>query len=413
MKLKSNGRVVQADQASGKPGVVAVVSGPLMVPELEHPTLAERRRASERESVLYKRLAGVDAVNIELQADDPSEVIQTCHRLEPRFAGLKLQNVKAPECFQIEEGLRATLGIPVLHDDHFGTATLSGAGLLNAIQIAGKRIDSVRVVFDTAGPSAITCAQHYIRLGVRSENITICDVDGVVSVDISAGMYRYGDSLALKGLTLADAMDGADVLIDLSLTNCISDAMLAGMNFSPIVFALTDNSPSLSCEAALKTHPYRLLFTRRSGLPNQLGNILGAPAIFRGALDVGAVTINDEMMIAASVALANLAKEDVPEALCRIYSEDRLVFGRGYMIPKPFDSRGVIRQAVAVASAAMKTGVSRRVVDLDNYRKRLERSLDSLSGTEARVESECGAWQEKPGNETHNASAREGAYSAR
>jgi malate dehydrogenase (oxaloacetate-decarboxylating)(NADP+) len=292
-----------------------------------------------------------------------------------------MEDIKAPECFEIEEELRRTMGIPIFHDDQHGTAIISGAALLNAVEIAGKTIDQIRVVFNGAGASAIACAEHYIRLGVRQANIIMCDTKGVISVG-RPGLNRYKERFAAKtdALTLGEAMRGADVFFGFSAANCVTGPMLVAMNDSPIVFALANPDPEIAYDIALKARPDVIMGTGRPDLPNQVNNVLGFPSIFRGALDVRASTINGEMMLAATHALADLAKEDVPDSVCRIYGVDRLEFGRNYIIPKPFDSRVVIRESTAVASSAMETGVARVRVNLDEYRESLERRLGSSPG---------------------------------
>jgi malate dehydrogenase (oxaloacetate-decarboxylating)(NADP+) len=367
---------------TGKGNLVAVISNGTAVLGLGNLGAAASKPVMEGKAVLFKRFADIDVFDIELGSSDPKEIIRACQLLEPTFGGINLEDIKAPECFEIEQELRRTMGIPVFHDDQHGTAIISGAALLNAVEIAGKRIDRLRVVVNGAGASAIACAEHYIRLGVRRENITMCDTNGVIFTGRTAGMNRYKERFAVKtdARTLTKALRGADAFFGFSVADCVTAEMLAGMNPNPIVFALANPNPEIAWEAAHEARPDIIMGTGRSDLPNQINNVLGFPSIFRGALDVRATTINDEMMLAATRALADLAKEDVPESVCRIYGVDHLEFGRHYIIPKPFDTRVVIREATAVAEAAMATGVARIQVNLDEYRESLERRLGSSSG---------------------------------
>jgi malate dehydrogenase (oxaloacetate-decarboxylating)(NADP+) len=367
---------------TAKANLVAVISNGTAVLGLGNLGAAASKPVMEGKGALFKRFADIDVFDIELGSEDPKEIIRACQLLEPTFGGINLEDIKAPECFEIEEELRRTMGIPVFHDDQHGTAIISGAAFLNAIEIAGKQIDLIRVVVNGAGASAIACAEHYIRLGVRRENITMCDTNGVIWAGRPTGMNRYKERFAVKtdARTLSEALDGADAFFGFSVANCVSASMLAGMNSNPIVFALANPDPEIAWDIAHAARPDIIMGTGRSDLPNQVNNVLGFPSIFRGALDVRATTINDAMMLAATRALAELAKEDVPESVCRIYGVEHLEFGRHYIIPKPFDTRVVIREATAVACAAMETGVARIQVDPDEYKESLERRLGSSPG---------------------------------
>ncbi len=331
----------------------------------------------EGKGVLFKRFADIDVFDIELATHDPREVIRTCQLLEPTFGGINLEDIKAPECFLIEEELRRTMKIPVFHDDQHGTAIISAAALLNALEIAGKDIGQVRVVFNGAGASAIACAKHYIRLGVRRENILMCDTHGVIYSGREEGMNPYKEMFAVetRARTLADALRGADVFFGLSSANCVTAEMVQSMAEKPIVFALANPDPEIAYDVAMAARPDAIVATGRSDYPNQVNNVLGFPFIFRGALDVRATTINDEMKLAATRALAALAKEDVPDSVRRAYGLEQLEFGREYLIPKPFDSRVLVWEASAVAEAAIQTGVAQVVLDMDEYREQLERRL--------------------------------------
>lgn len=331
----------------------------------------------EGKGVLFKRFGDVDVFDIEVDTHNPDEIIKLCQLLEPTFGGINLEDIKAPECFYIEETLKKTMKIPVFHDDQHGTAIISGAALLNALEVVGKKVEGVRVVFNGAGASGIACAEHYVRLGVRRENITLCDTKGVVYKGRTAGMNEYKERFAQQTnlRTLADAAKGADVLVGCSVKGAFTQDMLRSMADRPIVFAMANPDPEISFEDAKATRKDLIFATGRSDYPNQVNNVLGFPFIFRGALDVHATAINEEMKLAATRALANLAKEDVPDSVCRAYGVERLKFGPEYLIPKPFDPRVLLWEASAVAEAAMRTGVAQKPIALDLYRDQLERRL--------------------------------------
>jgi malate dehydrogenase (oxaloacetate-decarboxylating)(NADP+) len=362
---------------TSKGNLVAVVSNGTAVLGLGNIGAQAGKPVMEGKAVLFKRFADIDVFDIELATEDPTEVIRACQLLEPTFGGINLEDIKAPECFQIEEELRRTLKIPVFHDDQHGTAIISGAALLNAVEVAGKRLDQVRVVMNGAGAAAIACAEHYIRLGVAREHIVLCDTKGVVWRGRTQNMNQYKERLAndTTARTLAEALVGADVFVGLSQGNCVTGEMLRPMAAYPIVFAMANPDPEITWEEALSARPDVIMATGRSDYPNQVNNVLGFPFIFRGALDVRATAINDEMKLAATRALAEVAKEDVPDSVCRAYGVDRMEFGRDYILPKPFDSRVLIYVASAVARAAMETGVAQRPVDLAQYRDDLEKRL--------------------------------------
>jgi malate dehydrogenase (oxaloacetate-decarboxylating)(NADP+) len=331
----------------------------------------------EGKAVLFKRLADIDVFDLEIKADDPEDVIKFCQHIEPTFGAINLEDIKAPDCFQIEETLRKTLSIPVFHDDQHGTAIISGAALLNALEIAGKKIDQVSIVFSGAGAAGIATAQHLIRLGARRENITMCDVFGVIYEGRKEGLNPYNARFAVKTSkrTLAEAMKGVDVFVGLSVGGCVTQEMVRLMADRPIVFALANPDPEISYPDAREARPDAIIATGRSDYPNQVNNILGFPFIFRGALDVRARAINEAMEIAATQALAGLAKQDVPDSVMRAYGGARLHFGPEYIIPKPFDSRVLIWESSAVAEAAMKSGVAQLEIDIEEYREALSRRL--------------------------------------
>jgi malate dehydrogenase (oxaloacetate-decarboxylating)(NADP+) len=358
--------------------LVAVVSNGTAVLGLGNIGALAGKPVMEGKGVLFKRFADVDVFDIELNTENPDEIIHACKLMEPTFGGINLEDIKAPECFYIEEALIRDLSIPVFHDDQHGTAIISGAGLLNALKIAGKRIEEVRVVFNGAGAAGIACAAFYVSLGVRKENVILCDSTGVIYEGRTKGMNPYKARFALKtdARTLADAMKGADVFCGVSVKDCVSKEMLRSMADNPIVFAMANPDPEITYPDAIATRDDVIMATGRSDYPNQVNNVLGFPFIFRGALDVQATKINEEMKRAAAHALAELAMEDVPDMVCRAYDVEELQFGRDYVIPKPFDPRVLFREALAVAKAAVETGVALKpITDWDAYVEELEKRI--------------------------------------
>jgi malate dehydrogenase (oxaloacetate-decarboxylating)(NADP+) len=357
--------------------LVAVISNGTAVLGLGNIGAGAGKPVMEGKAILFKRFADIDVFDIELATEDPEEIIRTCQILEPTFGGINLEDIKAPECFVIEEELKRTLQIPVFHDDQHGTAIISGAALINALELAGKPISSVKLVINGAGASGISCARHYLRLGVKPENLILCDSKGVIYSGRKEGMNPYKECFARETdlRTLAEAMRGADVFVGLSAANCVTPQMLKEMADNPVVFAMANPDPEIPYDVAKAARPDIVMATGRSDYPNQVNNVLGFPFIFRGALDVRATAINDEMKLAATRALANLAKEDVPDSVRRAYGVELMEFGRDYIIPKPFDSRVLIWEASAVAKAAMETGVARQPIDLEEYQDQLERRL--------------------------------------
>ena len=368
---------------TAKGNLVAVISNGTAVLGLGNIGPAAGKPVMEGKAILFKRFADIDVFDIELASEDPKEVIRACQLLEPTFGGINLEDIKAPECFEIEEELLRTLSIPVFHDDQHGTAIISGAALLNALEIAGKKIADVRIVFNGAGASAIACAEHSILLGARRENIILVDTKGVIFEGRTVGMNRYKERLAAKttARTLAQALRGADVFFGLSTGNCVSPDTLKSMAENPILFAMANPDPEIPYDVAVATRPDLIMATGRSDFPNQVNNVLGFPSIFRGALDVRATAINNEMKLAATQALADLAKEPVDKSICRIYGVKSLEFGRDYFIPKPFDPRVLIWEASAVARAAIDSGVARFPVDVEKYKIALEKRLDAATET--------------------------------
>ncbi len=366
---------MKAYEYTAKGNLVAVVSNGTAVLGLGNIGAAAGKPVMEGKGVLFKRFAGIDVFDIEVATEDVEEFVRTVKLLEPTFGGINLEDIKAPECFEIERRLKKAMSIPVFHDDQHGTAIISGAALVNALEIAGKKIGDVKLVFSGAGAAAFGCLDLYLRLGLRQENVLLCDRKGVIFKG------RPGDEGTLKGRfavdtaarTLAEALVGADVFVGLSVGGCVSGEMLSGMAPDPIVFAMANPVPEIGYDEATAARPDVIMATGRSDYPNQVNNVLGFPFLFRGALDSRATDINDEMMLAATRALAELAREDVPDSVLKAYGLEGLRFGRQYLIPKPFDYRVLLTVAPAVARAAERSGVARAPVgDLEAYRQRLE-----------------------------------------
>jgi malate dehydrogenase (oxaloacetate-decarboxylating)(NADP+) len=363
---------------TGKGNLVAVVSNGTAVLGLGDIGAMAGKPVMEGKGVLFKRFAGVDVFDLELNTHDPDEIIKIVKALEPTFGGINLEDIKAPECFYIEETLKGMMDIPVFHDDQHGTAIISGAALINALEVVNKKVDQVKVVFTGAGAAGIACAELYLNLGVKKENILFIDTVGVIYEGRTEKMNPYKQRFAVdtKARTLVDAMKGADVFVGVSAKNIVTPDMLKSMASNPIVFAMANPDPEIEYKLALSTRKDVIMASGRSDYPNQVNNVLGFPFIFRGALDVRAKAINNEMKMAASYALAKLAKEDVPEVVLRAYGVDHMSFGREYLIPKPFDPRVLTWEAPAVAKAACDTGVARKPIsDWDGYRESLERML--------------------------------------
>lgn len=363
---------------TAKGNLVAVVSNGTAVLGLGDIGPLAGKPVMEGKGVLFKRFADIDVFDIELNTKDPDEVIRAVQMLEPTFGGINLEDIKAPECFYIEETLQKTMSIPVFHDDQHGTAIISGAALLNALELQGKSIDKVKVVFSGAGAAGIACARFYEKLGVKRENIILVDTKGVVYKGRKEGMNSYKEYFAIEtdARTLADAMKGADVFCGVSVKGIVTKEMLRSMADKPIVFAMANPDPEITYPEALEARDDVIMATGRSDYPNQVNNVLGFPFIFRGALDVRATQINDAMKIAAARALAALAKEDVPDEVLKAYNAKRIDFGKEYIIPKPFDSRVLLWEATAVARAAIETGVARMpITDFEAYKDCLEARL--------------------------------------
>jgi malate dehydrogenase (oxaloacetate-decarboxylating)(NADP+) len=363
--------------------LVAVISNGTAVLGLGNLGPLAAKPVMEGKAVLFKRFADVDVFDIEIDSQDVDEIVRTVELIAPTFGGINLEDIRAPECFEIETRLINSLDIPVFHDDQHGTAIISGAALLNALQLTDRAIDEVEIVFNGAGASGIACARLYRDLGVPRDHITLCDSRGVIRTDRSDGMNPYKAEFArdTRARTLADALEGADVFVGLSQAGLVTEAMIDRMSEQPIVFAMANPDPEISPEAVRRVRRDAIIATGRSDYPNQVNNVLGFPFIFRGALDVRARKINEEMKQAAVSALAELAVrgEAVPKVVLDAYPNDVFGFGPSYIIPKPFDPRILIYVPLAVAQAAMESGVARVKVDLVEYRKRLEERVGDIA----------------------------------
>ena len=358
--------------------LVAVISNGTAVLGLGDIGALAGKPVMEGKAVLFKRFAGVDVFDLEVDTHDPEELIHIVQKLEPTFGGINLEDIKAPECFMIERRLQETMDIPIFHDDQHGTAIISGAALVNGCILTGRKLEDVRMVISGAGAAGIACAKFYISLGVRPENVIMADSKGVIYKGRKENMNPFKAEFAAdtSARTLADAMKGADCFSGLSHAGIVTQAMVKSMADKPIIFAMANPTPEIMPDEAKAARPDAIIATGRSDFPNQVNNVLGFPFIFRGALDVHARKINEEMKLAASHALATLAREDVPDSVLRAYGLKRLQFGPDYIIPKPFDPRVLIWEASAVAEAAVKSGVARvPMKDFDAYRARLEASL--------------------------------------
>ena len=362
---------------TSRSNLVAVVTNGTAVLGLGNIGPLAGKPVMEGKAVLFKRFADIDVFDLEVASTNPDDVIRVVQLLELTFGGINLEDIRAPECFYIEETLRRTIRIPVFHDDQHGTAIISGAALINAAMLAGKPLDTLGVVFNGAGAAGIACADLYLRLGVRAENILMCDSQGVLYAGRKEGMNPYKERFAreTERRTLADALAGADVFVGVSVANCVTPAMLRSMADRPIVFAMANPDPEITYEDAVSTREDVIIATGRSDYPNQVNNVLGFPFIFRGALDVRATSIHEEMELAAAHALAELARQDTPDAVRRLYPSEQLDFGPAYIIPKPFDTRVLEAVASAVAQAAMDCGVAQKHLDIGEYRESLARRL--------------------------------------
>ncbi len=367
----------KANLYTAKSNLVAVISNGTAVLGLGDIGALAGKPVMEGKGILFKRFADIDVFDIELDSHNVDQIIDAVKLMEPTFGGINLEDIKAPECFEIEERLIKEMNIPVFHDDQHGTAIISAAALINAAELANKKMEDLRLVISGAGASAIACATHYLRFGVKRENVILCDSRGVVYKGRKEGMNKYKAFFAVDTdlRTIEEAMNGADVFVGLSKAGLITKNMIRSMAENPIVFAMANPDPEITYPDAKDARDDVIMATGRSDYPNQVNNVLGFPFIFRGALDVHAKAINDEMKIAASLSLAELAKEDIPDEVVDAYGLEHMEFGREYIIPKPFDPRVLIWEASAVAKAAMDTGVAGKIIDIDEYRDKLEARL--------------------------------------
>ena len=366
---------------TGRRNLVAVLSNGTAVLGLGDIGPYAAKPVMEGKAVLFKRFADIDVFDIELDARDPERLIETVAALEPTFGGINLEDIKSPECFIVEKALKMRMSIPVFHDDQHGTAIISAAALMNAAELQGRTLESLQIVCLGAGASAISCMELWIRLGVQRDNITMLDSRGIIR-DGRAGVGPYKAPFARPAddprRTLADALKDADVFIGLSSGGSVDPELLRRMAKKPIIFVLANPDPEVPYELAVRIRPDAIVATGRSDYPNQVNNVLGFPFIFRGALDVAATAINEEMKIAAANALRDLAREHVPEDVKALYEGEDLKLGPRYIIPKPFDSRVFSWVSSAVAQAAMETGVAQEPVDIEAYRRSLEERQEHL-----------------------------------
>ncbi len=373
---------------TAKGNLVAVVSNGTAVLGLGNLGPLAAKPVMEGKAVLFKQLADIDVFDIELNAPTPEDVIRTCQALEPTFGGINLEDIKAPDCFYIEEALKKTLKIPVFHDDQHGTAIICGAAFLNALEFTERNISRVKVVFSGGGAAALACANLFLKIGVNPENLILCDTKGVIYKGRKEGMNPYKERFAVETSkrTLEEALDGADAFVGVSVAGAVTPPMLMKMAPQPMIFAMANPDPEILPEAALAVRPDAIIATGRSDYPNQVNNVLGFPFIFRGALDVQASQINEEMKLAAMTSLAQLAKQPVPDSVCQAYGCKTIEFGKNYLIPKPLDPRVLTWVSSAVAKAAIESGVARKtILDWNAYQKNLQlnvcsrdlRSIDS------------------------------------
>ena len=370
---------LDAYKYTGKGNLVAVITNGTAVLGLGNIGALAGKPVMEGKSMLFKVFADIDAFDIEVDATDTDRFVETVKAIAPTFGGINLEDIKAPECFEIEARLREALDIPVMHDDQHGTAIISGAALLNGLEIAGKSIANARVVINGAGAAAVSIARLFLKLGLNCENLVLCDSKGVVSTR-REDLNPVKEQLATDREdvdTLADALQGADVFLGVSKADTLTPEMLRSMASNPIVMALANPDPEIAYEKAVVSRPDIIFATGRSDYPNQVNNVLGFPYIFRGALDVRATEINDAMKLAAARAIAALAQQPVPAAVLQAYRLQRLEFGRSYLIPKPLDPRLLATVAPAVARAAMESGVARRpVTDWEAYAEELRNRVE-------------------------------------
>ena len=363
---------------TNKGNLVAVISNGTAVLGLGNLGALGSKPVMEGKAVLFKRFADVNSIDLEVDTEDPDEFCKAVKLLGPTFGGINLEDIKAPECFIIEQRLKEEMDIPVFHDDQHGTAVICAAGLINALHISGKKIENVKIVLNGAGAAGIACIELLKTMGARHENCTVCDTKGVIYQGRTEGMNQWKSAHAIKTKirTLEEAMRGADVFLGVSVKGAVTQDMLASMAENPVIFAMANPDPEITPEEAREVRADAIVATGRSDYPNQVNNVLGFPYLFRGALDIHARAINDEMKIACAQALADLAREDVPDEVAMAYGE-KLTFGRDYIIPTPFDPRLIYRIPPAVAQAGMETGAARRpIIDMEAYELTLKTRMD-------------------------------------
>ena len=367
-----------AYEYTAKGNLVAVITNGTAVLGLGNIGSLAGKPVMEGKGVLFKKFADIDVFDLELNTESPDQFIQAVKALEPTFGGINLEDISAPDCFYIEEQLKKQLKIPVFHDDQHGTAIISTAALLNAVELTGKKIDEIKVVYNGAGAAGVACCKLHFAVGVKKENVILCDSKGVIYKGRKEGMNPYKEELAAETecRTLEEALAGADVFVGISVKDALKPEMLVKMADNPVIFALANPDPEIDYDLAKKARPDAIIATGRSDFPNQVNNVLGFPYIFRGALDCQATEINDEMKLAAAKALAELAKQDVPDSVLRAYDLESLTYGADYLIPKPFDPRAMLWVTPAVAEAATRTGVAGKPIeDIEGYRYQLEKLM--------------------------------------
>ncbi len=396
--LEIQERPSDAYKYTDKGNLVAVISNGTAVLGLGDIGALSGKPVMEGKGLLFKIYGGIDVFDIEVAEKDPEKFCEAVERIAPTFGGINLEDIKAPECFYIEERLKKNLDIPVMHDDQHGTAIISAAGLMNALEVIGKKIDEVKVVVNGAGAAAISCTKLYVKLGVKQENVVMLDSKGVISVartDLNEQKKAFATART-DIHTLAEAVKDADVFLGLSKGNVLTQDMVRSMAKDPIVFALANPVPEISYEDAMASRPDVLMSTGRSDYPNQINNVIGFPYIFRGALDVHATAINEEMKLAAAKAIASIAKMPVPDVVNDVYKVNKLSFGREYFIPKPIDPRLITEVSMAVAKAAMDSGVARHpITDWEAYRKHLRQLLGQETKLTQKLYDSARAHQQK------------------
>jgi malate dehydrogenase (oxaloacetate-decarboxylating)(NADP+) len=362
---------------TGKGNLVAVISNGTAILGLGNKGALASKPVMEGKAVLFKKFADLDSIDIEVDSQDPDELIRIIEAISPTFGGINLEDIKSPECFYVEQKLIEKLNIPVFHDDQHGTAIILGAALFNSLDIQNKKISDIKIVFSGAGAAAIASANHMVKLGVPREHIWMCDIRGLVYRGRSEEMFPEKAVFAQgdKPGNLTEVLEGADMFIGLSVANIVQPEALGRMRENPIIFAMANPDPEIQYDLAKLARPDAIVGTGRSDYPNQVNNLLGFPSIFRGAMDVRAKAITDEMKIAASLAISELARRDVEPEILKAYHLDKLEFGPDYVVPKPIDKRVCQWVAPAVARAAMECGAARKPIDLESYPNQLTRRL--------------------------------------